>query len=183
MGLWPFSRGRSPQQVNFEQQQALQDGQVRAQIQGQQLAVAQQQAQMDGKRQLKTQDERYFEKLLNPGVPSERKHLNDKWVLASEAARHLQLTNIYDEKRLFYFEVWVDDLFTVASWDADEYFDERQLQFFAEIAMHKSVSWTGAPRERDALNETRLVSTMKSDRQTRPTETSSFIGGFLAGRR
>jgi hypothetical protein len=134
---------------------------------------------------LKTPDEKYLEKLLNPSVPVDRSqlpHVKRNWLLASEAAVHLQLTNIPDPGMLFMLQNMVTDLFRVGAWDADEYFDQRQLKLESTIMMLKSIGYTKNPRERDALNESRFVNTVRDER-ARPRESTGFVDGLIAGRR
>jgi hypothetical protein len=129
----------------------------------------------------KTLTEKQMHLLLNPEVPR-NENLDRYWSFSREAARHLQLTNIpnpFDMRRL---EEITTDILRIGAWDADEYFDERQLRFFTRILMLKSAGWTKNNRERDALNESRLTSEMRDNRNPPAKEHGGFLA-FLGGKK
>jgi hypothetical protein len=127
---------------------------------------------------LKTPDEKVLDSLLNPDIPK-RDHLDKYYSIASEAARHLALTNIPDEWVMHKMRVMVQDLFRVGGWSAPEYFDERQLKFSSTLHLYKSAGWTKNSRERDALNESKITQRISQDVATSPRETGNFFNGLL----
>lgn len=128
----------------------------------------------------KTMTEKQMHLLLNPEVPR-KDNLDRYWAFSQKAARHLQLTNIPNPFEFRKLEEMITDILRIAAWDADEYFDERQLRFFTRIMMYKSAGWTHNNRERDALNESRLTSEMRDNRNPPAKEHGGFLA-FLGGK-
>lgn len=128
----------------------------------------------------KTKDERYLEYLLHPATPKNR-HIEKFYTMAGDAAKHLELANISDPVMYQRLRRSVTDLFRIAAWDADEYFEQRQLKFETELLMSKSIGWTKNARERDALNETRNAMSIRDDRPQQPRESQGFLQGFFRG--
>mgnify|MGYP000907811856 CR=1 FL=1 len=126
----------------------------------------------------KTKDERYLDFILNPKVPKDPR-TDRLYPFSTEAAVHLQLTNIPDLPTYFRLKNMVIDLFRIEGWDAPEYLQLRLLKFFSEIQMLKSAGWTKNPRERDALNESRQQLTLRDDRTPLPRESNGFLAGFF----
>ena len=126
---------------------------------------------------LKTPDEKVLEALLHPDIP-DRPELKKYYALASDAARHLALTNIPDDWVMHRFKEFVADLFTVGAWSAPEYFNERQLKFETQLHLYKSAGWTKNSRERDALNESRITQKLTQETNTAPRETGNFFGAL-----
>lgn len=130
---------------------------------------------------LKTPEQHHLEFLLNPDIP-ERDHLKKFYALAEQSARHLALTNIPDPHEMYKMNLFVSDLFRIASWSAPEYFEERQLKFESRIHLLKSAGWTKNSRMLDALNEQRIHQHILAEQNTGPRETQGFIAGLLGGR-
>lgn len=127
----------------------------------------------------KTKDERSIEYLLHPKTPA-TKHINKFYALAGESAIHQELANIADPTIYYRLRRTVTDLFRIGAWDADEYFEQRQVRFLSELFLTKSIGWTRNSRERDALNEFRQTSTIRDDRPQQPRESHGFIQGFFS---
>lgn len=145
-----------------------------------QRLVAQKRAEKNYPGLEKTKDERYLDYILNPKSP-DNPHISKFYAFASDAAVHLQLANIPDPTIYYRFRRGVVDLFRTAAWDADEYFEQRQLKFETELLMTKSIGWTKNTRERDALNENRSNMIIRDDRPQQPRESPGFIQGFFRG--
>jgi hypothetical protein len=132
---------------------------------------------------IQTMEEKNLELLLCLNVPDRHDLPNRYFSLAGEPARHLQLTNIYSESVLDKISRWSTDLICVGSWDAEQYFDERQMKFMSYVASLKSVSYSGHPTERQSLNEQRLTQTQRVQYDAPPRESSSFLMGMMGGGR
>ena len=130
---------------------------------------------------LKTPEQHHLEMLLNPDIPK-RPHLEKFYSLAQDCARHLELTNIPDPSEMYKMNIFVSDLFRIASWSAPEYFEERQLKFVQRILLLKSAGWTKNSRMIDSLNEQRIHQHILAEQNTGPRETQGFIAGLLGGR-
>lgn len=130
---------------------------------------------------VKSLTEKQMNLLLNPDVPR-KPHLDKYWAFADKAARHLELTNIPNPYEFQKLEDMATDIRRIGAWDAQKYFEERQLAFFTRIMMFKSAGWTKNSRERDALNENRMTSEMRDNRNPPPTEHGGFLA-FLGGKK
>ena len=130
---------------------------------------------------MKSLTEQQMDRLLNPDVPK-RDHLERYWAFVSQAGRHMELTNIPSPMEMQQLEDMANDIKRVAMWDAPKYFDERQMTFFTKIMLYKSAGWTKNSRERDALNESRLTSEMRDNRNPPPKEHGGFLA-FLGGKK
>ena len=127
----------------------------------------------------KSKDERSVEYLLHPKTPP-TPHINKFYALAGESAIHQELANIADPVIYYRLRRTVTDLFRIGAWDADEYFEQRQVRFLSELFLTKSIGWTRNSRERDAINEFRQTNTIRDDRAAPPRESPGFIQGFFA---
>lgn len=129
----------------------------------------------------KSLTEQQMDRLLNPDVPN-KPHLDRYWAFVGKAARHMELTNIPSPKEMQQLEDMATDIRRVAMWDAEEYFEERQMTFFTRLMLYKSAGWTRNSRERDALNESRLTSEVRDNRNPPPKEHGGFLS-FLGGKK
>lgn len=127
----------------------------------------------------KSKDERSVEYLLHPKTPP-TPHINKFYALAGESAIHQELANIADPVIYYRLRRTVTDLFRIGAWDADEYFEQRQVRFLSELFLTKSIGWTRNSRERDAINEFRQTNTIRDDRAVPPRESPGFIQGFFS---
>ena len=127
----------------------------------------------------KSKDERSVEYLLHPKTPP-TPHINKFYALAGESAIHQELANIADPVIYYRLRRTVTDLFRIGAWDADEYFEQRQVRFLSELFLTKSIGWTRNSRERDAINEFRQTNTIRDDRAAPPRESPGFIQGFFS---
>lgn len=130
---------------------------------------------------MKSLTEQQMDRLLNPDVPK-RAHLDRYWSFVGDAARHMELTNIPDRETMQKLEDMATDIRRVAMWDAEKYFEERQMTFFTRLMLLKSAGWTKNSRERDALNESRLTNEMRDNRNPPPKEHGGFLS-FLGGKK
>ena len=147
------------------------------------LAEQSMRAQMSQPRmpkQMQTPEQQHLKMLLEPGIDTkERPHLKRHYLLAEEAARHLALANITDPFEYQKLNRLITDQFVVASWDAPEYFEERQLKLFSRIQLSKSIGWTKNSRMIDSLNEQRITQNIRAEQNTGPRETHSFLQGLM----
>jgi hypothetical protein len=126
----------------------------------------------------KTKTERELHLLLDPNAP-DVPHVNKFYSLVGGSGIHQELANIADPIIYYRLRRTVSDLFCVGSWDADEYFEQRQIRFLSELLLTKSIGWTKNSRERDAINEFRQTNTIRDDRPQMPRESPGFFHGFF----
>ena len=132
------------------------------------------------KQPMQTPEQQHLRMLLEPGIDTkERPHLKRHYLLAEEAARHLALANITDPFEYQKLNRLITDQFVVASWDAPEYFEERQLKLFSRIQLSKSIGWTKNSRMIDSLNEQRITQNIRAEQNTGPRESVGFLQGIL----
>jgi len=125
--------------------------------------------------------------LLQPDIPKEpEKHgiLSRLWVFSGASARHFQLSNIPTPEDQILQERMVYDTFMVAGWDINpDYLDARMTQIAVnKLLAPKSISYTGVPRERDALNESRLTQIVRDERALPPKDHGGFFSWLRRGR-
>lgn len=126
--------------------------------------------------------ERQMETLLKPDLPVKKGPLEKLWIFSGEATRHVQLTNIPTEADKRRFDRNVNDILRVATWDADDYLDLLQAKFLVtKVLAAKSIGYTRMPRERDALNESRITQTIRDDRPPIPKDNGGLFGFLRRG--
>lgn len=129
----------------------------------------------------KSLGEKQMDTLLKPDLPVKPNGpLAKLWIFSGEVTRHVQLTNIPSEHEKHRLELHVVDLERVSNWDGSDYLDTLQAEFaFTQLLASKSITYTKAPRERDALNESRLTQTLRDDRAPLPKNSGGGLLGFL----